>query len=485
MKRAREEDDPDQTRKAPSPSVLAATSAPTPPNEEQASLILQPLAADVEVTALIAAEENRQRHWLNLIASENFMPRAVLEAQSSVLANKYSEGYPGGRHYGGNVFVDRLEILCQERALALYNLSPEAWGVNVQCLSGSFANIQVYHALLKPHDRLMGLSLTHGGHMSFGYQTDKLKVSAVSTYFETLPYQLDLSTGRIDYDDLENVAERFRPKAIVAGASSYCRLIDYERLKEICQKVGAYLVVDMAHTAGQVAAGLFPSPYEYADVVTTATHKTLRGPRGAMIFFKKEYESLINFSVFPAYQGGPHNHTIAALAVALWQAKTPAFKSYQRQLMANAKSLEAALVRRGYELVSGGTDIHMVVVSLANKGVDGARVQAACERAHIAISPTAVPGDKWSLPRAVRLGTTPMTTRGFTARDYDRVAALLDKVVNLSTRIQLALPPDANKLRDFKAALAIQPEFDELQRQVTQWTGSLPLPTAERPPGSI
>lgn len=450
---------------------------PARSGEEQAlDLLERPLSADKEVYALLQKEQVRQREWLNLVASENYVSKAVLEAEGTVLMNKYSEGYPGMRHYGGNEVVDQIETLCQDRALSLFELQPGKWGVNVQSVAGTQANSQVYHALMKPHERLMGLSLTHGGHMSFGYQTDKLKVSCVSAYYDTLPYEVDLASGRIDYDDLEKLAQRFRPKVIVAGASSYCRLIDYRRLKSICTHIGAYLVVDIAHIAGQVAAKLVPSPFEHADVVTTATQKTLRGPRGAMIFFRKELEGPINFAVFPASQGGPHNHTILAMSVALGQAATPEFREYQRQLMANAKYLEKALLAQGYSLVSGGTDIHMLVVSLVDRGIDGARVNAACERAHIALSATAVPGDKWSLPRAVRLGTTPMTTRGFVEKDFEKVVGLLDKIIKVAIKVQAALPENANKLRDFKAALSARPEFDEFVKEVRDWVGDLPLP---------
>lgn len=447
---------------------------PAPPGQ-----LFYHLKDDKEVFDLVEAEAHRQAHWLNLIASENYAPLAVLEAEGSIMMNKYSEGYPGIRHYGGNAIIDMMELLCQKRALELFHLSPDDWCVNVQTLAGTYANAQVYHALMRPHDRLMGLSLKHGGHMSFGYQTEKLKVSAISEYYDTLPYEIDLESGRIDYDDLERFATRFRPKVIVAGASSYCRLINYKRLKEICINVGAYLVVDMAHIAGQVSAGLLPSPFETADVVTCATQKTLRGPRAAMIFCQKNLEASINFSVFPSSQGGPHNHTIAALTVALGLANTQEFRDYQKQLMKNAAALEDALLERGFSLVSGGTDIHMLVVSLTDKGVDGSRVSAACDRSHIAISATAVPGDKWNLPRAVRIGTTPMTTRGFKEQDFVRVAELISRIIRISVQVQGALPNHANKLRDFKAALSARPEFDEIIREISEWTGPLPLPGKE------
>ncbi|EGW30596.1 uncharacterized protein SPAPADRAFT_63436, partial [Spathaspora passalidarum NRRL Y-27907] len=287
---------------------------------------------DPEVASIIKDEIDRQQHSIVLIASENFTTRAVFDALGTPMCNKYSEGYPGARYYGGNEHIDRIETLCQERALKAFGLTADKWGVNVQTLSGSPANLQVYQAIMKPHERLMGLDLPHGGHLSHGYQTDSRKISAVSTYFETMPYRVDLETGLIDYDMLEKTAVLFRPKVLVAGTSAYCRLIDYKRMREIADKVGAYLVVDMAHISGLIAAGVIPSPFEYADIVTTTTHKSLRGPRGAMIFFRRgvrsvnpktgqeilyDLENPINFSVFPGHQGGPHNHTITALATAL------------------------------------------------------------------------------------------------------------------------------------------------------------------------
>lgn len=242
---------------------------------------------DPEVNSIINDEISRQKHSIVLIASENFTTKAVFDALGTPMCNKYSEGYPGARYYGGNEHIDRMERLCQERALKAFHLSSEKWGVNVQTLSGSPANLQVYQAIMKPHERLMGLDLPHGGHLSHGYQTDSRKISAVSTYFETMPYRVDLNTGLIDYDMLEKTAVLYRPKVLVAGTSAYCRLIDYKKMREIADKVGAYLVVDMAHISGLVAAGVIPSPFEYADIVTTTTHKSLRGPRGAMIFLEE------------------------------------------------------------------------------------------------------------------------------------------------------------------------------------------------------
>lgn len=438
-------------------------------------------------------EIQRQRESIVLIASENFTSRAVFDALGSPMCNKYSEGYPGARYYGGNQHIDAIEITCQQRALKAFNLDPAKWGVNVQCLSGSPANLQVYQALMRPHDRLMGLDLPHGGHLSHGYQTPSRKISAVSTYFETFPYRVDLETGIIDYDTLERNAEMYRPKCLVAGTSAYCRLIDYKRMREIADKVGAYLIVDMAHISGLIAAGVIPSPFEYADVVTTTTHKSLRGPRGAMIFFRKgvrstdkngkdilyDLENPINFSVFPGHQGGPHNHTITALAVALKQADTPEFKQYQEQVIKNAKALEEEFKALGHKLVSDGTDSHMVLVDLRANNLDGARVEAVLEQINIACNKNSIPGDKSALtPCGIRIGAPAMTSRGMGEEDFKRIANYIDQSITLCKKIQSELPKDANKLKDFKAKVADDsvPEILALRKDISQWASTFPLP---------
>jgi glycine hydroxymethyltransferase len=304
-----------------------------------------------------------------------------MDALGSPMQNKYSEGYPGARYYGGNEFIDMSERLCQDRALETFGVDPSKWGVNVQALSGAPANLYVYYGLIGPGGRLMGLDLPHGGHLSHGYQTDTKKISAISAYFEQMPYRVNEQTGIVDYDQLEKSARLFRPKIIVAGASAYPRNWDYARIRQICDAVGAYMLVDMAHISGLVAAGVLPSPFEYADVVTTTTHKSLRGPRGSMIFFRRgqrgtdkkgnpvmyDLENPINQSVFPGHQGGPHNHTITALAVALKQAQSPDFKGYQEQVLKNAKRFEVVLGKMGYKMVTGGTDTHLVLVDLRDK----------------------------------------------------------------------------------------------------------------------
>ena len=454
---------------------------------------------DPEIADMMTREIQRQRESILLIASENVTSRAVFDALGSPMSNKYSEGYPGARYYGGNEHIDQIELTCQRRALATFRLDPERWGVNVQCLSGSPANLQVYQAIMRPHDRLMGLDLPHGGHLSHGYQTPTKKISAVSTYFETFPYRVNLETGIIDYDQLEQNALMYRPKVLVAGTSAYCRTIDYRRMREIADRVGCYLMVDMAHISGLVAAGVNADPFEHADIVTTTTHKSLRGPRGAMIFFRKgvrrtekrpngtevqtlyDLEGPINFSVFPGHQGGPHNHTITALAVALRQAQTPEFRQYQEQVIRNAKQLEHSFRERGYKMVTDGTDNHMVLLDLKPRGLDGARVEAVLEQVNIACNKNTTPGDKSALtPCGIRLGAPAMTSRGMGEADFARVAGYIDRCVELATRVQKELPAEANKLKDFKARVAgggeAVPELGELKKEVAEWARTFPLP---------
>lgn len=410
------------------------------------------------------------------------------------MSNKYSEGYPGARYYGGNQFIDAIELTCQARALTAFGLDKEKWGVNVQTLSGSPANLQVYQAIMRPHERLMGLDLPHGGHLSHGYQTPAKKISSISTYFETFPYRVNLETGIIDYDRLEENALMYRPKVLVAGTSAYCRLIDYKRMREIADLCGAYLVVDMAHISGLISAGVIPSPFEYADIVTTTTHKSLRGPRGAMIFYRKgvrksdaktgkevlyDLEGPINFSVFPGHQGGPHNHTITALAVALKQATTPEFKQYQQQVIKNAKALEIEFKRLGYKLVADGTDSHMVLLDLRQQALDGARVEAVLEQVNIACNKNSIPGDKSALtPCGIRIGAPAMSTRGMGEEDFKRIARYIDTCITICKEVQKSLPKEANKLKDFKATVAggeVQ-EINELKKEISSWASTFPLP---------
>ncbi|KAH0441900.1 serine hydroxymethyltransferase [Colletotrichum kahawae] len=450
--------------------------------------------SDPEVAEIMKEEIQRQRESIILIASENVTSRAVFDALGSPMSNKYSEGYPGARYYGGNQHIDQIENLCQKRALHAFNLDPAKWGVNVQCLSGSPANLQVYQAIMPVHGRLMGLDLPHGGHLSHGYQTPQRKISAVSTYFETMPYRVDLETGIIDYDTLQKDAILFRPKVLVAGTSAYCRLIDYGRMRKIADSVGAYLVVDMAHISGLIAAGVIPSPFEYADIVTTTTHKSLRGPRGAMIFFRKgvrsvdaktgketlyDLENPINFSVFPGHQGGPHNHTITALTVALKQAASPDFKAYQQKVVDNAKALENKFKALGHKLVANGTDSHMVLLDLRQHSLDGARVEAVLEQINIACNKNSIPGDKSALtPCGIRIGTPAMTSRGFGEADFERVGTYIDESIKICKEVQASLPKEANKLKDFKAQVASGnvAKINDLRKEIAAWSCGFPLP---------
>lgn len=449
---------------------------------------------DPEVFKLLQQEIERQKSSIILIASENFTSKSVFDSLGSPMSNKYSEGYPGARYYAGNKIIDQVEILCQKRALKAFNLEEKKWGVNVQPLSGSPANLHVYLALMKPHERLMGLNLPHGGHLSHGYQTSSRKISAVSTYFETLPYEVNLKTGLIDYEMFEKTALLFRPKIIVAGSSAYCRFFDYKRIREIADKVQAYLLADMAHVSGLVAAGVIPSPFDYADIVTTTTHKSLRGPRGAMIFFRRgirfsssdpskdvlyDLEEKINFSVFPGHQGGPHNHTITAIATCLNQTFTSQFKEYQLQVLKNAKVLERCFKQKGYELVSDGTDIHMVLVALKNKGIDGSRVDAVCERVNIFLNKNSVPGDVSAInPTGIRIGTPAMTSRGFGEKDFEKVVDYIDILVKFAKDLQDSLPQGKNKLNDFKLKLNTTeyPQLESLKNDVSNWAVNFPYP---------
>jgi glycine hydroxymethyltransferase len=450
--------------------------------------------SDPQVADIMKKEIQRQKESILLIASENVTSRAVFDALGSPMSNKYSEGYPGARYYGGNEHIDAIELLCQARALQTFGLDKDRWGVNVQSLSGCPANLEVYQAIMKPHDRLMGLDLPHGGHLSHGYQTPGKKISVVATYFESLPYRVNLETGLIDYDRLEENALLYRPKVIVAGTSAYCRNFDYARFRQICDKVGCYFMVDMAHISGLVAAGASPSPFEHADIVTTTTHKSLRGPRGAMIFFRRgvrstnaktgektmyDLENPINFSVFPGHQGGPHNHTITALAVALKQAQSPDFKLYQQQVVKNAAALADEFLKLGHTLVTGGTDNHMVLLDLKPHGVDGARLEATLEQVNIACNKNTTPQDKSALsPNGIRVGAPAMTSRGMGEADFRRIANYFDTCIKLAKQIQVGLPKGANKLKDFKAKVASGdvPEIKTLKAEVVAWASSFPLP---------
>ena len=380
---------------------------------------------DPPLAAAIAGEHRRQEDHLELIASENYASPRVLEAQGSVLTNKYAEGYPGKRYYGGCEFVDIAEELAIERAKQLFG----AAYANVQPHSGSQANAAVYFALLAPGDTLLGMSLDHGGHLTHG-----AKVNFSGKVFHAVQYGLDTATGEIDYAAVQRLAREHRPKMILAGFSAYSRVIDWQRFRAIADDVGAYFVVDMAHVAGLVAAGVYPSPVPHADVVTTTTHKTLRGPRGGLILAREhpELHKKLNSIVFPGMQGGPLMHVIAAKAVAFLEALAPEFKSYQRQVVANARAMAKALQDRGYRIVSGGTDNHLFLLDLIGRAYTGKDADAALGRAHITVNKNAVPNDPRPpfVTSGLRIGTPAITTRGFGEAESRQVGDLIADVLD-------------------------------------------------------
>ncbi|KAL3899254.1 MAG: hypothetical protein SGCHY_002170 [Lobulomycetales sp.] len=434
-----------------------------------------PLAKeDPEMLRLIQLEQYRQFSCLELIASENFTSASVMEANGSALTNKYSEGLPNARYYGGNEFIDQVELLCQSRALEAFSLDPETWGVNVQSYSGSTANFSAFTGLLSPHDRIMGLDLPSGGHLTHGYATAKKKISSSAIYFESLPYQVDMTTGYLDYDQLEERAKLFRPRLLICGASAYPRDWDYARLRAIADSVGAYLMSDMAHISGLVAAGEQNNPFEYADVVTTTTHKTLRGPRAGLIFYRRPLKAQIDFAVFPSNQGGPHNNTIAAVAVALKQVAMPQFKDYAKAVKANAVALGQALMAKGYKLVTDGTANHIVLWDLRPIGLTGSKMEKICDLVGITINKNAVHGDSSALvPGGVRLGTSALTSRSMGTTDFEKIAAFLDRAIKIALEVQKT---SGKMLKDFAAALASNAEVTQLKTEVEEFARSFPMP---------
>jgi glycine hydroxymethyltransferase len=373
---------------------------------------------DPEVMKVIEMEKNRQTHHIELIASENFVSPQVMEAAGSYLTNKYAEGYPGKRYYGGCEFVDMVEDIARDRLKKLFN----AEHANVQPHSGSNANVGVYFAVLKPGDKVLGMNLSQGGHLTHGSP-----VNISGTYFNFVDYGVNKETETINYDEVREIALREKPKLIVAGASAYPRAIDFAKFREIADEVGAYLMVDMAHIAGLVAAGLHESPVPYADFVTTTTHKTLRGPRGGAILCKQEYAKKIDKSIFPGIQGGPLMHIIAAKAVAFGEALQDDFKKYQQQTVNNAKALAEGLLNNGLRLVSGGTDNHLILIDVRNRGLTGKKAEALLEEIGVATNKNTIPFDPESpmVTSGVRIGTPAMTTRGMKEEDMVEIANII------------------------------------------------------------
>ena len=380
---------------------------------------------DDELFAAIESENQRQEDHIELIASENYTSPRVLEAQGSLLTNKYAEGYPGKRYYGGCEHVDKAEVLAIDRAKILFG----ADYANVQPHSGSQANAAVYLALLEPGDMILGMSLEHGGHLTHGS-----KVSASGKIYNSVSYGINIETGEIDYDEVAAIAKEHQPKLVVAGFSAYSRIIDWQRFREIADSVSAYLLVDMAHIAGLVAAGLYPSPVQIADVTTTTTHKTLRGPRGGLILAKSNavIEKKLNSAVFPGYQGGPLMHVIAAKAVAFKEAMLPEFKIYQQQVIKNAQAMAEVFMTRGYDVISKGTDDHLFLVSFIDAGLTGKDIDAWLGDAHITVNKNSVPNDPQSpfVTSGIRIGTPAVTTRGFNEQDCKVLAGWMCDVIS-------------------------------------------------------
>lgn len=397
---------------------------------------------DQKIDNLIKKETARQKRVFNLIASENYVSNNVLKALGSVLVNKYSEGYPHHRYYGGNQIIDQIEELCQKRALKTFDLSEKKWSVNVQALSGSPANLAVYLATVPLGGKIMGMALDHGGHLTHGH-----KVSASGKFWKQITYGVDRKTEQLDYDEIKTIAEKEKPNLIITGYTAYPRKIDWQKFRDIADACGAFLMVDMSHVAGLVAGGEYSSPFEYADIVTTTTHKTLRGPRAALIFSRVDLQidgvdlpTKIDRAVFPGIQGGPHQNQIAAVAVALQEAQSKTFKKYTKQVKKNASVLASELSNLGWRIVSGGTDSHLVLVDVWNNGkknskgagaVTGKQAEEALENVGIIVNKNTIPFDERSPfdPSGIRLGSSAETTRGAKEKDFIKVARKIDQIL--------------------------------------------------------
>ncbi|MDO8522956.1 MAG: serine hydroxymethyltransferase [bacterium] len=384
---------------------------------------------DKEIGRLIKLEERRQKDVINLIASENYVSEDVLKVLGSVFTNKYAEGYPGKRYYGGNEIVDKVENLAKGRALKLFRLSSAKWGVNVQPYSGSPANLAVYLALVPLRAKIMGMSLPMGGHLTHGHS-----VSATGKLWKWIHFGVDKKTELLNYDEIRKIAKREKPKLIVAGFTAYSRIIDFKKLRKIADEVEALLMIDMSHFAGLVAGGAYPSPFPYADIVTTTTHKTLRGPRSAIIFSKKELSQAIDKAVFPGLQGGPHVNQIAAVAVALKEATSPAFKKYAKQIVKNARALSKELNKLGWRIISGGTDSHLFLMDTWAREISGKAAEELLEKKGIIVNKNTIPYDTRSPfdPSGIRVGTAAVTTQGMKEKDMVKIAERIDRILTKS-----------------------------------------------------
>ncbi len=388
---------------------------------------------DKELKKLIKAEEKRQSEMLDLIPSENIISKGVSEALGSVLANKYSEGYPGKRYYAGNEFADKIENLAKSRAKKVFGLSSN-WEVNVQPYSGSPANIAVYLALIPPGGKIMGMSLDMGGHLTHGH-----KASAVGKLWKQIPYGVDKKTETLNYAEITKIAKKEKPQLIVAGFTAYSKIIDFKKFKAIADSIGAIFMVDMSHFAGLVAGKVYPSPFKYANIIMTTTHKTLRGPRGAMIFSKKEFSEKIDKAIFPGMQGGPHMNQIAATATALYEAGKPEFKSYAKQIVKNAKALADELKKLGWRVISGGTDTHLILIDVFSRGIGGKLASEMLEKAGIVVNKNTIPYDTRNPgdPSGIRLGTPTLTSRGMKEKEMKKIAMLIDGVLTKKRKLEI------------------------------------------------
>jgi glycine hydroxymethyltransferase len=433
---------------------------------------------DPELYDLIEKEKRRLWVGLELIASENYAGKAVMECLGSVLTNKYSEGYPGARYYGGNQYIDQIESLAISRTLKAFNLNSDSWGVNVQPYSGSPANLAAYTAILKPGDKLMGLDLYCGGHLTHGAQTETKKLSASSQYFQSKSYRISEKTEVLDMDEVEKNVKDFKPNLVIVGGSAYPREFDYPRFRKIADSVGAYLMADIAHISGLVATGEQNSPFEHCDLVTSTTHKSLRGPRAGIIFFNKKkdptLEEKINFAVFPMLQGGPHNHQIAAIAAQMKEVASPEFKQYSQQIKKNAKALAKELLDRGHKLITGGTDNHLMLWDVRPLGLTGSKVEKACDLIHITVNKNTIIGDKSAVtPGGVRIGLPAVTTRGLIEKDMTNVADFLHRIADICKEVQ---SKSGKNLKQFLSALESDQKVEKLKKEVEEFSTKFTIP---------